>query len=429
MLEAPPTEARYRTPAHSVIDQKSVGAEKHDTPLKKGLSSADLELLANLQAEPKQQAPVMESDMVDGTKSKSHERPVGVEDRKLLVARPRHPDRYRSKSVVLEVPPTEARYRTPAHSVIDQKSVGAEKHDTPLKKGLSSADLELLANLQVESKQPAPVIESDRRPARRVKPDPARHVARQVEDVMSRAYVPRTTAPVASEILLPEAPTFDPCEDTRRVRDLEEQNDRLLKAVRYQHEQRQELEQHRAALTNRLRAKTEQHAAAVAEVERAQDVIGALQARPTSKPVKEYKIAQYNLGMDWSIWAATFRAVAYMNQWSEEESAFRLRLSLAPKALELAEGTSEALTEVLYPDVMGALSKIFVPTDKVHKAGTDFELRKKKPKESWQDYALDLIKLYKINNPGEIDIKGERAISRQFIRGCGDKELALYPWW
>ena len=43
-----------------------------------------------------------------------------------------------------------------------------------------------------------------------------------------------------------------------------------------QKEKRDELEQHRAALTNRLRAKTEQHAAAVAEVERAQDVIGAL---------------------------------------------------------------------------------------------------------------------------------------------------------
>ena len=115
-----------------------------------------------------------------------------------------------------------------------------------------------------------------------------------------------------------------------------------------------------------------------------------------------------------------------MNRWSEEEAAFRLRLALAPKALEKAEGTTEYLTEVHFPEVMNQLAKVFVPTDKVHKATSDFELRTKKPKESWQDYVLGLIKLYKIANPGEIDDAGNRRISRQFILGCHDRELALY---
>ena len=79
------------------------------------------------------------------------------------------------------------------------------------------------------------------------------------------------------------------------------------------------------------------------------------------------------------------------------------------------------MTEVGYPEVIQHLAKIFIPTDKVPKAGTGFELRQKKPKESWQDYVLDLTKLYKTYNPGEITPSGER-----IIRGCGDRELALY---
>ena len=66
-----------------------------------------------------------------------------------------------------------------------------------------------------------------------------------------------------------------------------------------------ELEQQRAALTNRLKAKSEQHAAAVAGVAKAQDVIEALQAQLSSQLRKAYKVGQYNIGMDESIWSTT----------------------------------------------------------------------------------------------------------------------------
>ena len=60
--------------------------------------------------------------------------------------------------------------------------------------------------------------------------------------------------------------------------------------------------------------------------------------------------------------------------------------------MELAEGTSECFTEVGYPEVIQHLANIFIPTNKT---ATKLELRQIKPKESWQDYALDLTKLYK----------------------------------
>ena len=84
------------------------------------------------------------------------------------------------------------------------------------------------------------MIEPDRQPARMVRPDQASSVAKQVGDVKSRASAIRGVAPVTSEMMLPEAPTFDPNEDQRRVRDLEEQNDRLLRTVLFQQEKRDE---------------------------------------------------------------------------------------------------------------------------------------------------------------------------------------------
>ena len=83
---------------------------------------------------------VQTSGMVDGTKPKSYELTTRMDDRKLLTARPKQSCMLSSKPILHEAPPTVARART-----IQQKSVGAEKHDTPLKKGLSAADLEMLA--------------------------------------------------------------------------------------------------------------------------------------------------------------------------------------------------------------------------------------------------------------------------------------------
>ena len=96
-------------------------------------------------------------------------------------------------------------------------------------------------------------------------------------------------------------------------------------------------------------------------------------------------MSQYGL----LLWAGAFK-----NRWTEEEAAFRLCLALSPRAVELAEGTSECFTEVGYPEVIQHLANIFIPTDKIPKAATKLELWQIKPKESWQDYALDLTKLY-----------------------------------
>ena len=100
-----------------------------------------------------------------------------------------------------------------------------------------------------------------------------------VREVNPRKPTPQVAARVPSLEPIPRAPIVDPNEDCTWVQELEECNDLLLQMLQQQGE-RAELEQQWTALTNRLRARSEQHAAAVAEVARAQHVIEALQSWP-----------------------------------------------------------------------------------------------------------------------------------------------------
>ena len=133
-----------------------------------------------------------------------------------------------------------------------------------------------------------------------VQPDQTPPAARQVREVQPRQTTSQVAGRASCHMSLPRVLTFDPNEDCKWVQELREHNDLLLLEVLEQQGKQAELEQQPVALTNQLRARTEQHAAAVAEVERAQDVIEALQACLSHQPRKEYKVGQYDIDMDLS---------------------------------------------------------------------------------------------------------------------------------
>ena len=218
-------------------------------------------------------------------------------------------------------------------------------------------------------------------------------------------------------------------------RRLQEDNSRLLDEVMHQQDKREELEAEKDQLEQHLQQTAQQQlnnkdssTTSLAEVAQAKK---ALQQQTRSQTVvmparKEHKPQQYKIGRDYATWAAKFQAVVTKNDWSEDEAAFNLRMALSPEALELVQSVSEALDTVEYPEVLEYLADIFIPADQISRAASEFEIRYKKPEESGQTFALDLIKLYRKANPGDIDEAGYNGITHRFILGCGDRELALY---
>ena len=78
--------------------------------------------------------------------------------------------------------------------------------------------------------------------------------------------------------------------------------------------------------------------------------------------------------MDWRTWALSFEAITFRHGWSGEDCTFKLLMSLSLKALESAEGVTDALIEVPFPAVLQHLASVYKPDDQVTRATSDFEL-------------------------------------------------------
>ena len=65
----------------------------------------------------------------------------------------------------------------------------------------------------------------------KVQPDPVPSAARQVREIQPGQLTSQVAARASSHVSLPRALTFDPSEDHRRVQELQEHNDLLLKCL------------------------------------------------------------------------------------------------------------------------------------------------------------------------------------------------------
>ena len=148
--------------------------------------------------------------------------------------------------------------------------------------------------------------------------------------------------------------------------------------------------------------------------------------RPNTAPVKEIQPEKFQLGQDWNVYINTFHELATYNQWDSITAAQRLKFSLAQPALERAHNVAKIPTRCSFGQLVGLLAPIFGSVYKEGKAATLFEQRCRQPDESYQDYMLNLFKLFNQAYPDENQVSKLKRISKRFILGIGDQELAQY---
>ena len=147
---------------------------------------------------------------------------------------------------------------------------------------------------------------------------------------------------------------------------------------------------------------------------------------PPPLPVKEIPPDKYELGQDWDVYVNSFHDLAVYNKWDSYTAAQRLKFSLSQKALEMAHNVAQLPPRCTFGHLVGELNPIFGSIYKEGKAATLFDQRNRDPSESYHDYMLELFKLFNKAYPHENPLSRSQRISKRFILGIGDQNLAQY---
>ena len=151
------------------------------------------------------------------------------------------------------------------------------------------------------------------------------------------------------------------------------------------------------------------------------------QARsPLTAPPREIQPEKFQLGQDWDVYVNSFHEIALYNQWDTFTAAQRLKFSLGQPALEMAHNVAKLPPGCSFGQLVTMLSPIFGSVYKEGRAATLFEQRRRQPEESYQDYMLALFKLFNQAYPEENQVSKFKRISKRFILGLGDADLAQY---
>jgi len=145
-----------------------------------------------------------------------------------------------------------------------------------------------------------------------------------------------------------------------------------------------------------------------------------------SQPVKEIHPDKYDIGQDWEVYITSFHEIATYNNWDTYTAAARLKFSLSQKALEMAHNVAQLAPNCTFGQLVNDLSPIFGAVYKEGKAATLFDQRCRKSSESYHDYMLELFKLFNQAYPHENPLSRSQRISKRFILGIGDENLAQY---
>ena len=142
---------------------------------------------------------------------------------------------------------------------------------------------------------------------------------------------------------------------------------------------------------------------------------------------REIRARPYKMGDDWEAYVSNFARIADRNQWASDEAADQLRFALDIRALELATQVNTEVTNCQsFPSLVRMLNDVFVPAYAGNEAGTEFLERYQKDDESFQDYYLNLCRLYRKAHPNDAQLTANREIHKQFVRGLEELELTKY---